>query len=65
MARGFLLWTEHLGVLVSSYPQVRAKKAVRSWDQKPEASLGLVEVLTLFSLFLTSGNFSYIPFPFG
>lgn len=26
------------------YPQVRAKKAVRSWDQKPEASLELVEV---------------------
>lgn len=31
----------------------------------PEASLELVEVLTLFPLLLpTSGNFSYIPFPF-
>lgn len=69
MARGFFLWTEDLGVLVLTVPcpQVRAKKVARSWEQKPEVSVKLVDsdpISVVVSHFQGLENFSHIPFPF-
>lgn len=56
MARGFLLWTEDLGVLVIT---------LLPSGQNQEGCQVLRHPLTLFPLLLpTSGKFSYIPFPF-